>query len=236
MGPSFFVPADKSRNFVFLSFNEKRDLQVVMKYQYLILFMNVFTIAFFCGCRSSKQRTFKTHISHVRAHGAKELHLDASQCSGKICAHELGFDITKEGFVMIRIRLVNRGGDTYIFRPSYADVLFTSQECLEEFFLYDTSTRCIWLSLPSVFYWWPAVPLVVVPCGLMWSRQNEQISHILSKKLIGPETEFKISPYETVEKIFFVPAESWYGNFTLGFYDKKTNELVNFTVEFSEKA
>lgn len=206
-----------------------------MKHHYFFLLCNIFLIIFFCGCWSSKHRSFKTHISHVRAQGSKELHLDAYRCSGATCAQELGFDITKDGFVMIRIRLVNKGGDTYVFRPSYADVRFVSRDRLEEFALYDTPTRCIWLSVPSLLYWWPAIPLVVVPCGLMWSRENEQICYTLSKKLIGPETTFKVAPYEIVEKIFFVPIESWYGNFTLGFHDKKTNELVNFTVEFSEE-
>lgn len=190
---------------------------------------------FLPGCSPTKKPVFTPRLSHARSHGKRDLHVDITRATGQACIRELGGDLTRSGLVMVVIHAQNHGGDRYIFRPSYADIPRVSAPALADLLYYDTPTRCIWLSVPALLLWWPAIPLVVVPCGIMWSQSNQQLESHISKKLIGPDTVFKIAPYETVEKFFFVPEELWLEVFSIGFFDKNTGELVRFTADFSER-
>lgn len=200
-----------------------------------ILPLILLALTLLTGCWSHKKRAHVPHISHVRSHGSRDLQVDVSRHTGSVCLRELGINLTEQGYVMVGIRVVNKGGDVYVFRPSYCDLTRVPFDRLAEFVYYDTPTRCLWLSVPSFLLWWPAIPLIVVPCGLMWSQQNQQIERRITQKIIGPDTCFKIAPYETVEKFFLVPEESWFGSFSIGFFDKTTEELVRFTVAFEER-
>lgn len=187
------------------------------------------------GCGHSKKIRLTPYVSHVRAQGERDLHVEITRCTGEISVREVGVDLTEKGLVMVAVCMQNRGGDRYVFRPSYSAIARVSHDQLAPYLYYDTPTRCIWLSLPSLLLWWPAVPLVVVPCGLMWSQSNQQLERYVTQKLIGPETSFKIEPYETLEKFFFVPEEAWVNTVTLGFFDKNTDELVRFTADFWDR-
>lgn len=207
-----------------------------MNYSYysLLSLFSLLTITLLSGCGSTKKPVFIPRLSHSRSHGKRDLHVEIIRCPGEISVREVGVDLTKNGLVMVAVCMQNRGGDRYVFRPSYSAIPRVSHDQLAPYLYYDTPTRCIWLSIPSLLLWWPAVPLVVVPCGLMWSQSNQQLERHVTQKLIGPDTTFKIAPYETVEKFFFVPEEAWGNTVTLGFFDKNTGQMVRFAADFTE--
>ena len=68
---------------------------------------------------------------------------------------------------------------------------------------------------------------------MYWSQENQRLERQIRDRVIGPDTRFKILPYETVDRSIIVPEELWGGKFSIGFFDEKSDELVRFAVSFT---
>lgn len=197
---------------------------------FLFLFATLFV--FPCCFFSVKKRPSTPRVKQIRNKGQHDVQLNALWLNESRCkSHFWGVDLAAHEIEVLHIRLVNNGAQCYLFRPSYCSLERIAAEEIAPLLQYDTASRVCWYSLPALLFWWPAIPIFVVPQSFYWSNENRKIYHWLTKTTLGPDTAFELGPYETVEKYIFVP-EHAAGNQTVLFelFDIDTKELVLHTI------
>ncbi|HBY05872.1 MAG: hypothetical protein UV38_C0003G0253 [candidate division TM6 bacterium GW2011_GWE2_42_60] len=197
---------------------------------FLFLFVLLFS---FPGCFFSPKKRLPTpRVTQIRNKGKHDVQLNALWLNENACKSRFwGVDFSEHEIEVLQVRLVNNGAQSYLFRPSYCALDRLSVEEVAPLLQYDTTSRVCWYSLPALLFWWPAIPIFVVPQGIYWSNENRRIYHWLTKTTLSQDSAFELGPYETVEKYLFVP-EYAAGGKTILFelFDIDTKELVSHTI------
>lgn len=151
--------------------------------------------------------------------------------SAEVKARFWGTDLESYGVDVISLMFINRGNHVYQFRPSYCSLLARPVEEMVPYFHYDTASRVCWLTIPALLFWWPGIPLFVVPYGLYWRSENQKITEQLHEMVLDNRRCFEVAPYEVMERYVFTPAPAQ-PSFTLSLFDDVTKELVTNRISF----
>lgn len=201
-----------------------------------LFFTLLCTLLILPGCFWSERKHPSAHprIKQVRSKGKEGLHLSAHWLDEAACKKLfLGVNLIQEDIEILHLKLTNNGEANYTFRPSYCLLERFSVEEIAPLIQYDTSSRVCWLSLPALIFFWPLIPIVIVPQGLYWSHENHKIRRWLHKITLGPVDAFELEPYETIEKYLFVPAHAAEEQtFVFELFDTCSKELVSHSISY----
>lgn len=142
-----------------------------------------------------------------------------------------GVDVEAYNLAVIALSITNRGNKSYHFKPSYLSLTGKSYDEVAPLFHYDTMARVCWYSVPALIFWWPAIPLFVVPYGYYWRGENQKMTEWLSAVIIDARTYFEVGPYEIVDRFIFVEEPAPLG-FSFSLFDEIARELVTHRISF----
>ena len=147
------------------------------------------------------------------------------------CKDYFGVDVLAEGYLPLVMTIENHGPDTYVLRPSYFALPRASGKEISRFMHYDTYQRMVWLSLPALFYFWQAIPLLIIPYGLSCKHYNDKTTRNIRKKTWGRSEVLSIAPYETVQKFIFVAREAAAEQIQIKLYNEITRTLEIYPID-----
>ncbi|MGC2310951.1 MAG: hypothetical protein WA432_04990 [Candidatus Babeliaceae bacterium] len=194
----------------------------------------VFGMLFLSGCRKTVKVFPK--LDRQKAYHGKEEDLDVwikvfSAQDSKEC---FGIDLHKYGYGVAQLQVHNRGKNSYVLKPSYCNYPLVSGKHIAQLMHYETSTWVTYLTFPAIIFFWPAIPLGVIPAGLSMRSYNRKIDKSLIRKSLHKHEVLEILPYEHVQKFLFFTEYDWtLGD--IGFLNRDTRELISFTFPLFEK-
>lgn len=185
------------------------------------------------ACRSRNIKYFPPMDPHFSVISEKEdIEITVTVLDPNDCYDYFG--TYAQGYSPLQVQFYNKGNDTHIVRPSYVALKRDSGFTVAQSIHYDTYTRCTFFTLASLFFFWEAIPFIVIPYGFYWRNQNKKITrHICSKSLQRDET-LVVYPYESLCKFIFIPEESFVREFDIKIFNETKGALITHHIDLAD--
>ncbi len=141
-----------------------------------------------------------------------------------------GVDLITKGYQPLGLEITNNSPHTYIMSWRHIGIPLTSENIIRDVSHYQTSLIAFTSSLLAAIYWWPAIPVVIVPSAIMMASYNKDIDYVLEEFGVKNTDFTTILPHECVQKVIFVYGWERSQIFDIGLLNKKTREFIKFTV------
>lgn len=185
-----------------------------------------------CGPRSTHSfPKLNSATTVVVPNEKRNVFITAHCMSHAECAAYFGEDLGLHGYQPLVLTLENKSLNSYTLRPSYLALPRVSGKEISRLMHYDTYQRVVWLTLPALFFWWPAIPIFIVPYGMACRHYNDKTTRNIRKKTWGRTETIYLAPHELVQKFIFVSRESFRSHFDLKLYNETTQVIELFHVD-----
>lgn len=142
-----------------------------------------------------------------------------------------GFDVQSEGYRPLQVRIKNHTSSTFVLRPSYHDFACVSGKHIAKHMHYDTFHWMTYLTLPAIYFFWPLIPIAIIPAGLGMKAYNKKTTRDMRKMTLSNNESLEVLPYETVSKFIFVQENSYRAHFDLSFFNIDNKSLITYDVK-----
>lgn len=188
-----------------------------------------------CGMRDTRYFPYVNRNQAVM-YEKNTIEVSVHQLSEHDCNEYFGVDLMQEGYAPLLLSITNNGPERYTFRPSYLDLERTSGRGVAQLMHYDTYLRVMLLTVPAVFFWWPALPFLIVPYGFSCALYNEKKTKEIRAKALKYDESLIIGPYERVKKFIFVQDYALRRLFDISLFNEDTKQLVTFNIDLADSA
>lgn len=205
-----------------------------MKFRLLKSCVVVAILIFLAGCGPRDTRYMpkvNAGKSAVVASHKGDVVVTAHLMSRSECDTYFGFDVIKEGYRPLVLKIDNAGLHSYTLRPSYIPLPRVSGKEISYHMHYDTYQRVVWLAIPSLLFVWELIPFVVVPYGLACRHYNSKTTRNIRKNTLRRTETLHIAPHEKLEKFIFVPDNAFVPQFDLKLHNETLGTVEVFRVD-----
>lgn len=199
-------------------------------YKTLLLFLSILGLLPHCGKKAYLKRLPKINPATSFIETKDDLTLGVHAYTVKECKSYFDKNLIAQGYCPIHLSINNRTPDTYVLRPSYITLSMASPQKIAQLLHYNTSLIVTSTCCPALLFFWPAIPLVIVPAGLEMRRYNKKIDQRIDRTAIDVEDTVEIPPYSKVDKLIFVHSTDYQPQFEIMLYNNTKRSLVTFNV------
>lgn len=188
-------------------------------------------VIFFPGCSPFHPRAgkffFSSNTSLVEA-AQENLRIVVKQLSSRETFREFGVQVITEGYHAFSLEISNESENIFALRPSYISLPLTSGKRIARLVHWKTSTWASCGLVACTFFWWPGIPLLVIPASWSMREFNKRTTKSLEKHTLCGDESIEILPHERVRKFFFIHETAITEPLEIGFFCRETKKFVRF--------
>jgi len=145
--------------------------------------------------------------------------------------HYFGIDLPSYGYQPIYLQLQNLTATRYVLAPSSIQHPLVSFEEIMPYCTYKTAEFVGTTGSAALLFFWPLLPLYVIPVGLSMRSYNGSAEEQLTDYgFYGTSRPLEIMPYSAVHRFIFVEKHKGPYAFDLLLLDEGSKEFIRFSL------